>query len=37
MECEVKLISDEFKDIYGEEMEEYLRSFPFKCQVLIEE
>ncbi len=33
MEYEVDLVSDEFKDIYGDEIEEYLTSYPFPIQV----
>ena len=37
MDYETSLVSVEFKDIYGDEIEEYLISYPFPIKVLVED
>ena len=37
MVYEVDLVSVEFKDIYGDEIEDYLISYPFPIKVLVED
>ena len=37
MDYEVDLVSVEFKDIYGDEIEEYLRHYPFPIQEFFED